>query len=361
MKIGIIGLPNAGKSTIFNALASAVAEVKSHPFTTIEPNVGMVPVPDPRLQRLAKIFTPERLVPATIKFVDIAGLVEGASRGEGMGNQFLAAIRETDALVQTVRCFIDDSVAHVMGQADPVRDLEIVRAELLLADLEAVDRRLEKLSRGRTSDPRSGREEKEVLERVRERLAAGEEFREGDLAGRIRELIPDLGLFAGKPVIYLANTGERRSPAGQALLEDLRRKAAADRVELVEVSGRLEADLAALDESDREAFREELGLRDSGLERLVLAARQALNLVTFFTKEGVEVRAWMIPSGTMAQAAAGMIHSDMAEGFIRAEVVSFGQLDQAGSLAESRQRGELRIEGRDYPVREGDVIRFIFQ
>lgn len=361
MKIGIIGLPNAGKSTVFNALARAAAEVKKHPFTTIEPNVGMVPVPDSRLERLAEIFTPERLVPATIRFVDIAGLVEGASRGEGMGNQFLAAIREADVLVQTVRCFADDSVAHVMGKAAPVRDIETVRTELFLADLEAVERRLEKLTRGRTSDLREGREEREILELLRERLAAGESCREGDLVRRVRELFPGLELFALKPVIYLANTGEEDSPPEQALLTALRDKARRDGIELIEVSGRLEAEIAGLEAADQQAFREELGVKDSGLERLVKAAHKALGLVTFFTKEGVEVRGWTIPDGTTARASAGSIHSDMEEGFIRAEVVSFEQLDSAGSLAEARQKGELRIEGRDYEVREGDVIRFLFK
>lgn len=361
MQIGIIGLPNAGKSTIFNALSRAGAEVKPHPFTTIEPNVGMVEVPDPRLDRLAGIFVPERLVPATIKFVDIAGLVEGASQGEGMGNQFLAAIRQTDALVHTVRCFADDSVAHVMGKADPVRDIEIVRTELLLADLETVERRLEKMGRGRTSDPRAGQEEREILELLRERLAAGADCRPGGLAERVREVIPDLGLFAFKPVIYLANTGEEKTADQEVWLEPLREKARADGVELVEVSGRLEAEIAVLDDPDREAFRKELGMEGSGLDRLVTAARKTLGLVTFFTKEGVEVRSWTAPGGTVARRAAGLIHSDMEEGFIRAEVVSFEQLNAAGSLAEVRQRGELRVEGRDYPVREGDVIRFLFK
>ncbi len=361
MKIGIIGLPNAGKSTVFNALAGATAEAKKHPFTTIEPNLGMVPVPDARLTRLAEIFAPERLVPATIKFVDIAGLVEGASRGEGMGNQFLAAIREADALVQAVRCFADDSVAHVRGEADPVRDIETIRTELFLADLETVERRLEKLTRGRTADPRAGEEERELLEILRERLAAGKSCREDGLAEKVRELLPDLGLFASKPVILLANTGERDSPAGEISLAALRAKARAEGVELIEVPGLLEAEIAGLEEADREAFRKELGLEDSGLERLVIAAKKALNLVTFFTKEGVEVRAWMIPAGTPARAAAGLIHSDMEEGFIRAEAVSFADLDRSGSLAEVKLRGELRTEGRDYPVQEGDVIRFLFK
>ncbi len=361
MKIGIIGLPNAGKSTIFNALAGAGAEVKAHPFTTIEPNVGMVPVPDPRLSRLAEIFAPERLVPAAIKFVDIAGLVEGASEGEGMGNQFLAAIRETDALVQTVRCFADDTVAHVMGGTDPVRDIEAVRTELLLADLETVERRLEKLSRGRTADPRAGEEERELLELLRERLAAGETIREQELAGKVRELIPGLDLFTIKPVIYLANTGDEAASTGSAGLTALREKARADGVELIAVPGRLEAEISGLEEADREIFRRELGLKDSGLGRLVAAAKKTLGLVTFFTKEGVEVRCWLIPSGTPARKAAGSVHSDMEEGFIRAEVVSFEALSAAGGLAEVKRLGELRIEGRDYLVREGDVIRFLFK
>ncbi|MFH1039088.1 MAG: redox-regulated ATPase YchF [PVC group bacterium] len=359
MKIGIIGLPNAGKSTIFNALAGTAVEVRKHPFTTIEPNVGMVSVPDPRLAALSEIFHPGRLVPATIRFVDVAGLVEGASRGEGLGNQFLAAIRETDALAHVVRCFPAVDVAHVLGKMDPARDIEVVHLELMLADLETVEKRLEKISRGRTADPHQDEEPREILELLKKRLEDGVDCRETELAERVRSALPDLPLLTLKPVLYIANTGEEGEE--DAGLLSLAGKAREEGVELIPISGKLEAEISSLPEEDRPSFREAMGMGEAGLGRLVLAAQKALRLVTFFTKEGPEVRAWIIPEGSSARASAGLIHSDMEEGFIKAEVVSFDELAAAGSTAEVKKRGRLRLEGRDYPVQEGDVVRFLFK
>ena len=360
MKIGIIGLPNAGKSTIFNALARTGVEVRKHPFTTIEPNLGMVQVPDPRLVRLAELFQPERLIPSTIKFVDVAGLVEGASRGEGLGNQFLAAIRETDALAHVARCFTEDSVAHVLGKIDPVRDIKVIQLELVLADLEMVEKRLEKINRGRTADPHKDEDARELLELLKSVLERGEDCRGTELASRVRSLLPDLPLLSFQPVIYVANTGEEEEGEG-AGLAGLREKAGREGIPLIELRGKLEEEIVNLSEEDRAEFREAMGVKESGLVRLIATAKNVLRLVTFFTKEGVEVRGWMVPEGTSARRAAGMIHSDMEEGFIKAEVVSFNELDAAGSMAEVKRRGELRFEGRDYAVQEGDVVRFLFK
>ncbi|MDP8213904.1 MAG: redox-regulated ATPase YchF [Candidatus Euphemobacter frigidus] len=361
MKIGIIGLPNAGKSTVFNALAQARVEVKKHPFTTIEPNVGMVRVPDPRLTRLAELFQPERLIPASIKFVDVAGLVEGASHGEGLGNQFLAALRETTALAHVVRCFKDGSIAHLLGGLDPVRDIEVIRLELLLADLATVEKRLEKIDRGRRADPHKDEDAREVLEVLKDILERGEDCRGTELAGRVRLLLPDLPLLSLKPILYVANTGETGAGEEAVGVAALREKAREDGTKLIEFCGKLEAEIVSLPEEDRGQFREAMEMGEAGLAKLTAAAKNALRLITFFTKEGVEVRAWIIPEGTSARRAAGSIHSDMEKGFIKAEVVSFPVLDTAGSMVEVRQKGQLRIEGRDYPVQEGDVIRFLFK
>ncbi len=361
MKLGIVGLPNAGKSTVFNALARARVEVKKHPFTTIEPNVGMAAVPDERLDRLAAIFQPEKTVPAMVKFVDVAGLVEGASRGQGLGNQFLAALRETDALVHVVACFRAEDIAHVLGEIDPARDVRVIRQELILADLEVCERALQKLKKGRRV--LTGEEEERVglLAAAAEALASGASLGGTEAESRLAAAAPELNLLTLKPVIYAANIGEEDLGEQAERAAAPVRQAAGRDAEVVVLCGRLEEEVGSLPQADQPLFRQEMGLGSSGLELLLAAAVRALDLVTFFTKEGVEVRAWHIRRGAPAEAAAGMIHSDMARGFIKAEVVPFADLDRDGSPAAARSRGVLRFEGRDYPVAEGDVIRFHFQ
>ncbi len=358
MKIGIIGLPNAGKSTIFNALAHTRVEVKKHPFTTIEPNVGMVQVPDPRLEKLRELFQPERLVSASVKFVDVAGLVEGASRGEGLGNQFLAAIRETTALAHVVRCFEAEDIAHVLGGIDPVRDIDVIHLELVLSDLELVTKRIEKIARSQRSDPRRDADEKALLEDVKERLEKSEELRGTELADRLGTELPDLPLLSLKPVIYVANVGEEGE---NPHLAALREKAANEGAGLIELCGKVEEEIVSLPEEEQGLFRQALGGGGVGLADLAEAAKVLLKLITFFTKEGVEVRAWMVEEGTTAALAAGSIHSDMEKGFIKAEVTAFDELAAVGSVAGVKEAGHLRYEGRDYRVREGDVVRFYFR
>jgi len=361
MQIGIIGLPNAGKSTIFNALVHARVPVQKHPFTTIEPNVGMVHLPDPRLDRLFAFFQPERIVPASVKFMDVAGLVAGASRGEGLGNQFLAAIRETTALAHVVRCFPDIDVAHVLGRIDPVRDIEVVKIELMLSDLDLVEKRLGKVIKGRQADPRQDEELAEVLGVIKGHLERGEECRGTALAERACALLPDMPLLSLKPVIYVANVGEGDLGKETDVLAALQEKARKAGAGLISLCGKLEEEVGELPPDEQGAFRESLGLQDSGLALLAAAAKELLGLVTFFTKEGVEVRAWTVKRGTPARSAAAEVHSDIEKGFIKAEVVSFADLEKSGSPAEAKRHGHLRFEGADYPVREGDVIRFHFK
>ncbi|NPV29461.1 MAG: redox-regulated ATPase YchF [Firmicutes bacterium] len=350
--VGLVGLPNAGKSTLFNALTGLQAHVAPYPFSTVDPNRGIVPVPDPRLAELARLLEPERVVPATVEFVDIAGLVEGASRGEGLGNRFLAAIREMDALVHVVRCFRGENIPHPYGEPDPRRDVELVEVELALADLETVARRREKVARAVKAGERGAREEERFLEALAAHLAAGKPAR--SLPEAREELLAPLFLLTAKPVVYAANVREEEKEGGPCLAA-VREVAAGRGAPLVVLDARWEAELAELPPEEQELFR---GGEESGLVQLVRACYTLGNFITFFTATGPELRAWTIPAGSRAVEAAGKIHSDFARAFIRAEVVSLADLLRAGSLAAAREQGLLRLEGRDYLVQEGDLIHF---
>jgi GTP-binding protein YchF len=362
LRLGIVGLPNVGKSTLFNALTSAKALVANYPFATIEPNTGIVQVPDRRLDTLARIVSPERTVPAAVEFVDIAGLVKGASEGEGLGNQFLANIREVDAVVHVVRCFDDPDVQHVMGPVDPVRDREVINIELGLADLASVEKRLDKTARAAKSGDAQSKLEQRVLEAARDALAAGRPARAVAPSAEEAAAFRGFNLLTAKPVLYVANVGEHEIATGNAYVEAL--GAALERdgetAEIVPFSAKVEAELAELDPADREEFLQSLGLTESGLDRLAHAAYHLLGLQSYFTAGEKEVRAWTIHRGDKAPAAAGVIHSDFEKGFIRAETVGYEDFVRVGGWKPAREQGLARAEGKEYVVRDGDVLLFRF-
>jgi GTP-binding protein YchF len=358
---GLVGLPNAGKSTLFRAITSAQADIAPYPFTTIAPNVGVVRIPDPRLDQIARVTQPERIVPATLELVDIAGLVRNAHKGEGLGNQFLGRIREVHAIVHVVRCF-SGPVAHVEGGVDPARDLGIVETELLLADLSTVERaRAQVAPRARTGD-RAAREEENVLAGLEAHLTAGRPARSyapGGPAEVVAHTIARLHLLTSRPVLYVANLDEAQGHGG-ACLQVVERHASAAGTVALGIYGKLEMELSELPQDDAAQFLAALGLPERGLPRLARAAQAVLGLRTFFSSVSREVRAWLVPAGTRAPQAAGRIHTDMERGFIRAEVVSCADLAAAGSITAARERGLLRLEGKEYEVRDGDVITFRF-
>jgi GTP-binding protein YchF len=363
LRAGIVGLPNVGKSTLFNALtAQQSALAANYPFATIEPNVGVVPVPDERLEPLARIVKTTTIVPATVEFVDIAGLVRGASKGEGLGNQFLANIRETDAVIQVVRCFEDEQVHHVEGSVDPRRDIETIQIELALADLASVERRRERAQKTAKGGDKSARAEIEVIDKLLTALSEGRPARAVELDDAERQVARSLFLLTTKPTIYAANVDEAALADTEANPHVLvvREIAAEEGAECVPICAQLEAELVELAPEERAGYLRELGVESSGVDRLIKSAYRLLGLMSFLTAGEKEVRAWTIPRGTRAPQAAGVIHSDIERGFIRAEVVSYDELMRAGSYAAAREQGLLRLEGKEYVMQEGDVVHFRF-
>ncbi len=356
---GIVGLPNVGKSTLFNAMTRSSVVAENYPFATIDPNIGIVSVPDARLAVLAEIFNSKQIVPATTTFIDIAGLVRGASEGEGLGNAFLSHIREVDAVTMVVRCFSDRNVVHVEGAPDPLRDVEILNTELALADLTTVERRLEK-SRARAKAEPKVSEEVVALERIVESLNAGKAARYFGAGTREAALAKELSLLTAKPLLYVANVDESETVLSTGAVGALQELARSEGSQVVALSAKLEAELSALSPADAEAFSRELGMQSRGLDRLIVAGYRLLHLMTFLTAGEKETRAWTITQGTNAPEAAGKIHSDIERGFIRAEIASFEDLQRLRSLVAVREAGLLRSEGRDYVMQEGDVVNFRF-
>jgi GTP-binding protein YchF len=361
MKAGIVGLPNVGKSTLFNCLSNAKAQSANFPFCTIEPNLGVVNVPDPRLEKLEELVNPEKVIPATVEIVDIAGLVRGASKGEGLGNQFLANIRETDAILHVLRCFDNDNIVHVDGSVDPIRDKETIDIELQLKDLEAVEKRLEKVKRAAKTGNKEAQAELALLEKIQAVLVEGKSVRTIEFTEKEEELVKSMQFITAKPVMYVCNVDESSAKDGNAYVDKVKEAVKDEEAEIIVLAVATEADIAELEDyEERQMFLADIGLEEPGVSRLIRSAYKLLELQTYFTAGVKEVRAWTIPVGATAPQAAGVIHTDFEKGFIRAETISYNDYETYGSEAKVKEAGKVRVEGKDYVVADGDVMHFRF-
>ncbi len=361
MKLGIVGLPNVGKSTMFNSITKAGAECANYPFCTIEPNVGVVPVPDERLDELTKMYKPQKTTHAVVEFVDIAGLVKGASKGEGLGNKFLSHIRETDAIVQVVRCFEDSNVVHVDGSVDPIRDIETINLELIFADIETVNKRLEKAKKNLKANKKY-QEEIDLLEKIKQNLEEGKSARAIDFNEDEQEMVKEMFLLTTKPILYIANISEEQieNAENDELVLKVKEYAAKENAEVIPLCVKIEEELSGLEDEDKKEMLEALGLEESGLDKVIKKSYDLLGLMSFLTAGEPEVRAWTIKKGTKAPQAAGKIHSDIERGFIKAEIVSYDDLMKEGSMVAAKEKGLVRQEGKDYIMQNGDIVLFKF-